>query len=216
MITKLKDYNFHYIHGCEYDYENYYDCHNGSDCCDNDYCRCGVIENARVTDVPKNFVADLFNGLSVFDHYCIDRILACHKVWDTRSYEVRVCGGYYGQEIDGVYFENGFKADNDINALLIQSSDAKKLEFILKLEYGYVLDELEGKTPVIKEILKDRLKFGQQDHLKKLDRDAVDYYKDYELPRGLVVHYGPLYKVIDGYHRISACNEEITKVVVCE
>ena len=40
------------------------------------------------------------------DIYTIDRILRINKVYEPTNWEVQVCGGYYGQEIDDVILDD--------------------------------------------------------------------------------------------------------------
>ena len=74
LFANLKNLDFHY--SCQYDYQEDRPCQHGSDCCDNDYCRCGVIENAHVTSAPT--ASSIFNQLKIDPHiisqYYVDRL----------------------------------------------------------------------------------------------------------------------------------------------
>lgn len=207
----LSSINFYWEPGFKIKYENYRSCQHGSDCCDNDYCRCGIIENAEVTEVGD--ITGCFETSNEFSKYCVDRLLVARKIWDSDKWEVRVQWGYYGQEIDGVYLKNAEAIENEVNKLL-GLSDADKLKYVLNLEYGYILDVLENKAFEICEVDKSSIIFGQEGHYKKCDKDIVEKYRDYELPRGICVKDGTKYRVIDGYHRISACQDEKVKIIV--
>lgn len=202
------------------DYDTYYACRNGSDCCDNDYCRCGVINNARIEEKylsTEDVMNTVFNrkDLSEIDAYCLERVYAAYKVWDADNWEVQVTGGYYGQEIGGCYFNTNeaLKIDAAANALLALKTTRAKIEYILTLEYGHLLESVKDKRWSVKEVSKDKIHFGQEDHYRKLDRTVVDRYVEYNLPRGICLFKDGKYRVIDGYHRISAGGNEVK--IIC-
>lgn len=176
-------------------------------------CRCSTIKDAKVTEVGD--IVSYFVKLNDFDRYCIDRLLVARKIWDTDNWEVRVCGGYYGQEIEGVFLRNAEKIENEVTELL-KLSDSDKIKYVLNLEYGYILDVLENKTFEICEVNKTDIVFGQEGHYKKLNKDIVEKYQNYELPRGVCVWDDLKYRVIDGYHRISACQDKKIKIILAK
>ena len=81
---------------------------------DGDYCRCTTIERAWVESINVKLVIKKLYDKYCKDHsdineYCFDRICSAFKIYDKDYYEVESCGGYYGEEIEGVYFYNESK-----------------------------------------------------------------------------------------------------------
>lgn len=206
--------NLQYM-GIDYDYNTYYACHGGSSCCDNDYCRCGVIEDARVTNIvaADKFVETHWNKNSDIEKYCIERILTNCRWYDSEYFEVQSCGGYYGEEIGGVYFNNANVCNLLIGDLLSLETDAQKVEFVLNLEYGHILDAVKDLDWSIEHISKDKIVFGQKDHYHKLDETVVKGYADYSFPRGICRKLDTHYRVVDGYHRLKAGGEVVEVLV---
>lgn len=121
----------------EYNYDN-----DTSNCqCSPDYCRCGVISNARVTKISPSHARSLVDEF--VDGNEVERLLAFlffRHCLDADSFYVATCGGYYGEEVDGVTLDsnqvghfNTLIADNDIHAILAM---------ILTHHYGYVLPDI--------------------------------------------------------------------------
>jgi len=204
--------------GVDVDYETNRNCN-----CDlqNDYCRCRTIENARVERVEMNQVVShvaeyfSFKNKDTVDLYCIDRILSAYKVWNPEAWDVRVCGGYYGEEIEGVYLKKGEEIETKIMEVLCLDSVDAQIEALMVLEYGYLLDTLRDCHYEICTIDKTKISH-QREHYVKLDRETVESYKDYPYPRGIVKAQDNRYRLIDGYHRVAASPEQATVFVAKE
>jgi hypothetical protein len=137
-LPEILKQNFQY--NVEYDYDT-----NRDNCTCEDYCRCSTIENAKVTYVDLIKITEEFNKVfegDEFTKYVVNRILTACKLYDTDNWYVSVCGGYYGEEIEGVYIKN-----DDVKKWMDKLENAKsnkeKLFVALECEYGYVLDELK-------------------------------------------------------------------------
>lgn len=148
-------------------------------------------------------IKECYKDKTDIEKYCIDRILTCLKVYDPKKWEVKTTDGYYGEEIDGVYFLD-FEIQNKIEELLKLENDNEKIEFVLKLEYGYLLESIKDCNWSIEKTTKNKIIFPQEFYLSKLDKNIVSMYKEYPFARGIVLQDGENYKVIDGYHRLSA------------
>lgn len=208
----MKHTNFAYCSGIDYDYER-------SGCTCNDYpCRCTTIEHTWINKItPSDVIKNIMpKKMTELEKYCFDRLCYINKIYDKDYYEINVCSGYYGEEIDSIYFENEEKVLEEFSNL--QSlSDAKKILRILELEYGYVLKSIENARSVtITEVNKNDIVFPQEEYHCKLEKDVVESYSDYNLPRCVVIKQGFKYKIIDGYHRATACSKDKIKVVVVE
>ena len=203
--------------GVDADYGYDTDCHN-SGCREEGICRCGLITNAHITTVDLISIRQKIaskKALSVVERYCLERILVACKVWSPSAWEASICGGYYGQELKGVVIDSRIakQVEGHIAAMRKLKTNREKIEFVLNLEYGYILDVLQGKNYFVKTINKDQLVF-QNDHYRRLDRDVVENYVNYDLPRGIVVSVGnKKYRLIDGYHRCAATEGKIMVLV---
>lgn len=214
MKTELRNYNFIYCNGTDYDYDSEYDCDSYG--CDS-ICRCRRIYNARLESIPdlEDFVISNYKG-SDLDLYCIERIYAINGFYDKYNWEVTHGGGYYGEEIYGVMFNNCSKAFDEIQKLLELSDNTQKIEYVLNLEYGYKLDSILNKKWTLKEIPFADIVFGAEDHYYKLNKKMVDRYAFRKLlAKGVVTKHEDKYRVIDGYHRLSTGNknENVTVIV---
>lgn len=214
----------------EYDYDR-------SPCtCDayerNDYCRCTTIDRAWVESIN---VQDIIHKLyrihskckehSEINEYCFDRICSIFKIYDKDYYEVESCGGYYGEEIGGVYFENEEKIVEAYNKVLELISDIEKIKYILELEYGYLIDRVTDSTvATIKIVNTEKIKLPQKEYFVRLNKDIIEDYKDRKLPVAVCVEekdrfYDVFdrYILIDGYHRFVANkNRNVNKIIVLE
>ncbi len=222
VIKRIGDpYAFGYG-AAEIEYDSYYACEHGSDCCQHDYCRCGVIRNARVVSVDASaIVAKLTEDIEkdMLLCYCVDRVLRSSKALEMDSWEVNVTGGYYGEEVHGV------KLDDKVHIDLIQSlqeleslTPTERVKKLLEWEYGYVLPRLADfqNVRLVQADLND-VKLFNNEYLRKISKEAVDFYKDYNLPRGVCVKEGTCYSLVDGYHRmLSAQKNKHERVLVVE
>lgn len=210
-IGKYNDYT-------NFSYDTYYPCQNGSDCCDNDYCRCGKITG--ISDIKINYSKAI---KSIYDvkkpnlvlQYCLDRILIINNFHDSDNWELKVEAGYYGQEVAGVSCNNSGIICDELKLLEVLS-DIDKLKKVLELEYGYLLESIKAYNNFeIKSMDVSDIILSNENHYKKLNQQSVDYYKNYELPRAIVKLTHDKYTIIDGYHRvISALKNKINKIDV--
>lgn len=204
----------------DYDYER-------SGCTCRDWpCRCTTIYDERVTNIDINKVMSeilLHNfthdaNISDFDLYCFDRICRSNGIWDQASYTVEVCGGYYGEEINGVYFDNESVVVNQFDEVLRLNDNLQKLKYILELEYGYVIDSVQNATSVSIIDCNPSMIISRQDsYARRLEKDVVESYKDYNLPVAVCKKRGDYYAVIDGYHRVAAAqNKDSVEIILVE
>jgi len=215
-------------------YEVEYDYDRSACACDayerGDYCRCTTIERAWVESINIKRVVDKLYTKYCKEHsevneYCFERICVALKIYDKDYYEVESCGGYYGEEIDGVYFEDEEKIFNSYNELLKLGSDIEKIKYVLELEYGYLLDRVNIKTSAKIEVVStEKIKLPQQEYFMKLSKEVIEDYKNRKLPVAVCIKekdrfYDAFdrYILIDGYHRFIANKERKTnKIIVLE
>lgn len=195
-----------------------------------DYCRCTTIERAWVESIN---VKDVINYLykrhckedSEINKYCFDRICSAFKIYDKDYYEVESCGGYYGEEIGGVYFEDEEKIVEAYNELLELKSDLEKIQYVLKLEYSYLIDRvLYVTSATIEEVSTEKIKLPQKEYFVKLGKEVIEDYKDRKLPVAVCIKNRDrfhdvfdTYTLVDGYHRFVANQDRKTnRIIVLE
>jgi hypothetical protein len=211
-----------------YDYDAYRDC--GAHGCDEEgICRCETLENAHVVtvDIPS-IVNEIYNSIfdsslsskrnstinsilggvsKEIDIYTIDRILRINKAYEPTNWEVQVCGGYYGQEIDDVLLENSVaqKIEDQINEALSIIDLTPRIEYLLMLEYGSILPALQGRQYSIETVERDSIIFGSDEHYRKVNTKSLGHYSDknYDGIRGIALVKDGKFRLIDGYHRSS-------------
>jgi len=189
----------------DYDYDMYYPCGDGSDCCYNDMCRCGEIKDFVIKSIRyQDLVNSLGEKLSVIEKYSLDRIGMIHEMFHPKNYSVEISGGYYGEEFE-------IKLNNSnlfIDSLKIVShlSDVEKIKFVLKEEYSFLTDFLKSITQVdIVNISFDQIKVSNENHMKKIKN--LEIYNNYTLPRAIVRKDGDKYVIIDGHHRVESAHK---------
>jgi hypothetical protein len=201
----------------EYHYDIYRACLHGSNCCDNDYCRCGEIINTQITSVDLSKLleatmneVDKKRKYTEVERYCIGRILIQNKMHDLCNYELVIGGGYYGQEIIGVNCHNLRSCIIAVRKMLMLPNDDAKLKFIIHNEYGYLLDEMKDVSFELKEV-------RYKDILPPIDLRRIDGESyDFNSAIGIYKRVGDdKYRIVDGHHRWkNAEGNEIVKIFV--
>jgi hypothetical protein len=236
---KIRGFNFKYC--VEYDYDSYRNCENYG-CNEEGICRCSTIENAHIVSVDvTNMVMSikdeyfdntkaskrnskinsvLGNITDDIDFYTIDRILRINGVWEPSNWDVQVCSGYYGQEIDDVILEDSVasKIEKQLEEAFDITDLTKRIEYLLILEYGYILPELKDCRYEVDTILRDKVIFGSEGQYRKVATEKLSHYSDknYHSYRGIVIPKGDQYRLIDGYHRCFASEDtriDVLKVI---
>ena len=184
------------------------------------YCRCTTIERVWVDNVNVNEVVnELYQKYgrtdSEIDRYCFERICYAHKIYDKDLYEVEICGGYYGEEVGGVYFENEKEIYDAYNFMISFDTDIEKIRYCLKQEYGYLINSVVSATSaVITEVDTNRVLSPQTEYFVKVSKDIINEYKNRTLPVAVCIKDGNYFKLIDGYHRFVANNYRDTVSIV--
>ena len=223
------------------DYDITYTCE-FSGCFVEGICRCGTVERATVSGVNiskitnkifcKIFENNITNsrnnkinlliwGISEdMQRYTIDRILRANKIFDGNLWNIEIAEGYYGQEIGTVTIleEVLTKINLELQQAFLISSLSERVQYLLTIENGYLLDELESMNYSIQDIERDKLVFGNKQHQNRVQKLDLDFYSDknYHGIRGVVIKKGDGWKIIDGYHRISKSENRFVKVIVAE
>ena len=204
----LSDYDYDIIKNC-----SEYGC--------DDICRCSKIENVRINSIPCFFgeIQSFFKAFGELDHYCIERILNCFGIYDPDFWEPQIGRGYYGEELENFSFNQANEVNSYIDNLLSLKFDCEKINYILKLEYGYILDSIKDKTDwSIKKVDKNLIKFGNEAYTSRLNRSTIIRYEKstYDMPICVCLPIDDKFKLIDGYHRFSALKNDVKKIkIIC-
>ena len=236
-MSKIVGVDFNYC--VNYDYDSYTSC-SESGCDEEGICRCSTIEDAHVVSVNITSMAEKIhdsyydNSLSTkrnstinsilggvskeIDLYTIDRILRINKAYEPSNWEVQVCGGYYGQEIDDVilYDSVAKKIEDDIDKAFDVIDLTERIEFLLMLEYGSILPELKNLQYSIENIERDSIIFGSDKHYRKVNIESFEHYSDknYKGIRGIALVKGDKLRLIDGYHRSSTSENRTIQLLI--
>jgi uncharacterized phage protein (TIGR01671 family) len=135
------------------------------------------------------------------------------------NWEIEVGGGYYGQEIESFKLKEDIigRLETDLESAFEITDLTKRIEFILNLENGWIIDEVKDSKYELQEVDRDDIIFGNLEHYKRVQREDLDFYSDrnYKGIRGIVKKNGDKWKIIDGYHRISKSENRKVKDLVC-
>lgn len=186
---------------------------------DDTYERSSYLEDIHVdlSDIPVELLINaLYNALekdkttSFIDKYCFNRICRHYKIYDSDVYSVSTRSGYYGEEIDTITFDNEGLVKKSYEECKALSSDAKKILYVLRLEYGYLLEELKDitnasiiKTPLSSIQIPNKEVFVNIEYVNT-EFAIAGSYENYDLPWGIIMRKenGPGYRLIDGIHRL--------------
>ena len=237
MIEALRN-DFKYM--VSYYYDTIYSCEE-SGCNEEGICRCGHITNTYlnkvdVSAIVTNIYSEIFdNSISTKRHnainslwgiseeiqkYTIDRILRVNKIWKPQFWDINVSGGYYGQEIDEVVLIEDvvLKINSQLERAFQIDNLTERVEYLLTLENGFILDDIKDKKYQISVIDIDDIIFSNTEHKRKVVIEELEHYSDrnYSGIRGIVKKDGIKFKLIDGYHRLSKTENKLVKVLVCK
>jgi len=226
IIHHICDRDFHY--SMDLDYNTEHDCANAG--CDSEgICRCGKIVDIKIESTNMADIYSVFSEVTLNSDilgYCINRLLYINKLWSKENHdvwEVNVGGGYYGEEIESVKMCHDVQKalESQIIRLIDTASDTDKIKYVLKMEYGYLLDSIKDtRHAQIIDIWRSSIKVGQPDHYKKLDINVIEDYKKtvnkLKLPICVCKKESGYVRLIDGYHRFAASIKDTVDIIVLE
>lgn len=230
-----------HIYNIDYTTNGYHSCAE-SGCDDEGICRCYTIDSVDINSVDiTNISNSIYNSIfdvkskqyqrdmsinsilfgyskevsAIIDTYCIDRILRVNKLYNTELWKTTWGGNYYGDEVSSVMIEytTYVNIGDDLDKLFSLSSLEDKIQFLLQKEYGYILDSIKDKEYELKIIDKSDIHFPQDSYHKKIEIEHFYLDNNYNSIRGVCQFDGKKYKVIDGYHRLTATKEEKIKII---
>lgn len=154
----------------------------------------------------KNKIRMLLDGVdNRIDVYCLDRILKINKIWELNNLDWSYINGYYGHEVDKIQLNE--ETVGLINSQYERCNQLKslkeKMEYILTLEYGYILDSLKNCDYQLEEVERDLIFFPQKNHYQKVKKKNTYRSRQKDTIMGLCIYEHGTYRVIDGYNRLS-------------
>lgn len=206
-VAALLENKFQYI--VDYDYKRT-DC-DGSCREYNDYCRCTKLYDAKVKSVNGIYEYILDFGESIEQKYILDRLYSIHKMYDCYNYDVQIGGGYYGQEIYGVTFNEFDKLCENLDRLFCMDFKSAILA-LFELEYNFIPDFI---LDLKFEISKFPLNYINPVMTKK---NNINCILNCDIPIAVIYYDGNKHSIIDGNHRINkALLEKIryVDVILC-
>lgn len=228
-----------FIDAVEFDTVEINNC-NEFGCHDEGVCRCSLIENVLLEKVyldrvRRKIIRRIYNSgknqernnaitqiLFGYDsdlvlNYCVDRLLSRFKVWDLDNWDYTIDYGFYGEEVNSIFIKPEIFSEISRHISELEKLDELRdiVFYLLKLEYGFILDKLEGKNFKIDYIDFSKLIFGQKSHKKNVESEDLSNYR-YPPVKGIVIKQDDNYFVVDGYHRLGASKSEKVLVIIAE
>ena len=226
----------------KWNYEMEFSCKE-SGCLEDDYCRCGKIENLQCDEINifefSKLIYDklnrsskntkrkigILNILNNFDYktinlYFINRLLSINKIWSCNMWTCDIKNGYYGQELGkiSIIVHVYDSLISQLVELFSLENLEEKVEHSLKLEYGWLREDLKNKTYEVLKIKKTDLKFPESGHKLKVETKNLDFLKntDLDIPKGIAIKCGENYKLVDGHHRVTADNKDYITLIIAK
>jgi hypothetical protein len=162
---------------------------------------------------PKIEYKQFNNEISMIEYF-LKNIVAKVPIlagWNSDNFEISLSNGYYGEEVeDAILIESvAVKIENQLGEAFNINELSRRIEYLLKLEYGYLLDTLKGKNYEFITIDKSDILFGSKSQYRKVKNMDLSYYKSYKSFRGIVIEQNNKYQLIDGYHRCLSSDGKI-------
>jgi len=203
--------------GCDYDYESY-SCNDENCGCQtgNDMCRSSRLYGLYVDTINYTTIFNTYVKKCYFDNivdlYCLDRILRLKGIYNKDNYNIETCHGYYGEEVEGIYFTGQHLINEYLNHLKSFTSDFDKILYILHLEYGFLQKNICNFTKVTIENVSSEILYPTEN--MKI-QPILDYCQIENIPIGIYYNQGNVYKLVDGRHRWSLLKEKKDVTIIC-
>lgn len=191
-------------------------------CFEYDDCFSKKIEERAIEKVENfNLIVDVLlnetkNELTDIQKYAVGKIARINEMYDINKYTVETKWAYYGYEPDVVLYENIEEVKQEI-AKIVEMNDNQVVEYILILEYGYILEQLQNKKWIIKNINIDNIYAGNKEYLRKVEKNNVynnvlnpDNY-EYKENKNMILGIVTGDRLWDGYHRYCAAKKNNLK-----
>jgi hypothetical protein len=174
----------------------------------------GIATRAHAQTLPQDKVAIrrsdrsrqvLWGHDSRFDAFCLERILVCLRAHAQSAWRVTATQGYYGQEVGSIRMDMRIveSATTLFDKIMSMKSLDDKVSMLMEIEYGFLLDDLRSRSWSLRVVPRDKIYFPQQSHMERASRGTVYSERRPDAIMGLCIKEGDIYRVVDGYHRIS-------------
>ena len=229
-------FNKDLVHRVDCEYDRDYPSWTGCTCSEDDYCRCTMLKNIRMSTpyTPTFVIAKTLaeevkeqrgEEMSAIQQYALERFLRIKLGQD--GLDVRTSPGYYGEEIGPIYVNDRKRLWGEYQPFLNCADDAELMRMILMLDYGYIPESIQGFTRATIDLADlQSIKIGNHEHLNGADdRDTAKTYGlqwfkswkkdvlDTDIPLCVCRKSGDFLMLVDGYHRYSTLRAKAPKDV---
>lgn len=231
-----------FMYSVGYQDDGVFSCENRG-CNDENICRCYTITNVKILSVNiPDICDDIFEEYSlntkqhdrdskitsivygydvdIINKYCINRILTINKVWDVNNWRGEWQAGWYGDEVDSVKMNPDLfeKVIAEVDAIFNLDTIEEKIDYVLMLEYGFILNKIQNKKYEVLTIDKSSISFGQKHHNDDINDNLenYNYYNDNsyrDIPMGICRWDGKRWRVLDGYHRLNLTKNKKVSII---
>jgi len=227
LILPLKLDDFQYMKGIDYRVRwSDHACE-----CDDDICRCATIESTEITafnfkELEMCVVGALMaqrqkwmdlkvsKGGPLMDvgvsesilRYALSKIFILNLGFDINQYAVDYSQGYYGDEVNKITFAQSQKLNRDWLMVGNLHSDRMIIEFLLTREYGHLMDHVQNRDWIWKEVKASDVIIQTQEHYLSKVCDAISKTPVLTSMPLIVIQEDPdreVYRLVDGYHRYA-------------
>jgi hypothetical protein len=229
-IGVVKNYDFMYSGAVDYDDSGYHSCER-SGCDDEGICRCYTITdvsiyNINLVELRKIIMKRIGNvrgkDLSFIiadtdtemNAYCIDRILSKYKVYTSEAWEAEWNSDYYGESVNSIKLVDSSEIEKRIHEVIAIDEDIDKLKYVLQMEYGNILPEVDGTELVIETVSATDVVLSSTNRANTLDKSDTTFYEKFDLPRAVCYEKNGKYVAVDGHTRLTANKKETVKIIV--
>jgi hypothetical protein len=233
MRQRLSECDFMYQHNVlEFREVGHNDCA-AYGCDDEGICRCYVIDEVHLYDINlrklRNFILKSIGmvrgrdlGFAIVDDYnemnpyCVDRIIHKYKLWTQEAWRVDWGGDYYGESVFSIGIANADEIEGHIWAIYTMENDIDKLKYVLNLEYGHILPEIDGSELVLDIVETKDVILSSRNRKEALYSfiEKDDIYGDYDLARAVCYEKNGKFVAVDGYTRMSANKDVVSKIII--
>lgn len=191
---------------------NFVRCFKYDDCFSKNHSEREIVGIENFDLIVEVLIKETKKNLNPVQEYALDKIARIYKMYDIKKYDVETIWAYYGYEPDEVTFHDIEIVDNEIKKI-INYNYTQIVEYLLVLEYKYILPKLQGLKWSVKKIAIDDIYAGNKEYLRKVDvdnpyDDVLNEHKNYlynkDMILGVVTAENRLW---DGYHRYCAAKK---------
>ena len=208
LITKFfQSHNLAY--SIDYELDIHRPCNIDPSICENDYCRCSVINSV---DIKPDLDSLSYLSINLTQYvnkrtkltipkeiitYCILKNLQYNGGLCPDNYTYTTCSGYYGEELETIKYTG----PTESYPFYFEKPAIDSIKEILALEYGNSLFVVSKATKVsIERVNLKDIYPGNITYLKEVEKSHSESISSTDI-MGICVRNSDKYRLLDGYHR---------------